>query len=227
MFSVPVLGSAPDFSFPDPAACRHPDGLVALGGDLEQARLLSAYRRGIFPWYEADGPMLWWSPNPRAVIEPGRFHVPKRLARTHRQKHHEVTIDQNFEAVIQGCAEARKYAEGTWITPEMQRAYIGLHDAGFAHSVEIWHDGQLSGGLYGVALGRAFFAESKFHVRRDASKLALVELMHILNERAFELCDCQLWNRHLHQFELRLLERDAFLERVRNATAAPGAWPSN
>lgn len=223
--AVPLLHPAPDFRFPDPAACTHPEGLVAMGGDLERGRLLEAYRQGIFPWYEAGGPILWWSPNPRAVLQPDRFHLPKRLGRTLRQQRHQLTIDQDFDAVIRACADLRAGAEGTWITPEMHRAYLDLHHAGFAHSVEIRHQGQLSGGLYGVALGKVFFAESKFHVRRDASKLALAELMRLLADRGFTLCDCQLWNRHLQQFGVRLVERHRFLARIHEDVRARNAWP--
>ncbi|MDT8439679.1 MAG: leucyl/phenylalanyl-tRNA--protein transferase [Wenzhouxiangellaceae bacterium] len=225
-FSVPILADAPDTRFPDPAACRHPDGLVAIGGGLERERLLAAYQNGIFPWYEPGGPILWWSPNPRIVIEPERFHSPRRLARTWRQRRHRVTLDQAFEAVIDACAEPRDYADGTWITPEMRTAYVDLHRAGHAHSVEIWHDDRLTGGLYGVALGRIFFAESKFHRARDASKLALVELMQVLKRHNFKLCDCQLWNRHLQQFDVRMVERDAFLAQVRSSATEPSAWPA-
>lgn len=219
LWPVPLLGDAPDAGFPDPGACRHPDGLVAVGGDLSRERLLDAYRNGIFPWYEAEGPILWWSPDPRAVLVPGHVHVPKRLARTLRQGRHEITVDGAFETVIEACAERRD--EGTWITPGMLRAYTGLHEAGNAHSLEIWMDGELAGGVYGVAVGAMFYAESKFHVRRDASKIALVELMRHLERRGYLLCDCQLWNPHLEQFNVRMIDRGDFLRLVRHAVARP------
>ena len=145
-FAVHVLGSNPEAPFPDPRRCQHPDGLVAVGGDLSRTRLLNAYRCGIFPWYESGGPILWWSPDPRAVLIPGRIHIPRRLARTLRQKKFEVTVNQEFEAVIDGCAEPRDAMAGTWITPEMRRAYVDLHQGGNATSLEIRRKSRLVGG---------------------------------------------------------------------------------
>lgn len=220
-FAVPVLGQAP--VFPDPGAGRHPDGLIAVGGDLSRERLLAGYREGIFPWYEPGGPILWWSPDPRAVLIPDAVHVPRRLERTIRQGRFEVTLDLDFEGVISACADTRVYAEGTWITDEMKAAYIDLHRHGDAHSLEVRLDGRLVGGVYGVAVGRVFFAESKFHHERDASKVALVALMRRLEEAGFLFCDCQLWNPHLEQFNLRLLDRPDFLRLVRHGTREPRA----
>lgn len=214
-FAVHVLGASPDAPFPDPRQCDHPDGLVAVGGDLSRTRLLTAYQCGIFPWYEPGGPILWWSPDPRAVLLPGQIHVPRRLARTLRQGRFEITIDRDFDAVIDGCAQARSDAAGTWITSEMMSAYRDLHRAGYAHSLEVRDRGQLIGGIYGVTRGRIFFAESKFHTRRDASKVALVSLLQHLLERDFALCDCQFWNPHLSQFGIRMLPRERFLDIVR------------
>lgn len=225
-WSVPVLGTAVDAPFPDPLHCRHPDGLVALGGGLERERLLAAYRRGIFPWYERGGPILWWSPDPRAVLIPGHVNVSRRLARTLRQQRHEVTIDRDFESVIRACAAPREYSEETWITPEMIEAYLELHRAGHAHSLEVHLDGQLAGGIYGVSIGRVFFAESKFHVRRDASKIALVELMWRLESAGYLLCDCQLWNPHLERFGVSMIDRADFLRLVDYGTRQPAPrWP--
>jgi len=218
-FAVHVLGSSPEAPFPDPRLCEHPDGLVAVGGDLSRARLLSAYQCGIFPWYEPGGPMLWWSPDPRAVLIPGRIHVPRRLARTLRQKKFEVTVNQEFEAVIDGCAEPRDAGAGTWITPEMRRAYIHLHECGDAISLEVRQDSRLVGGLYGVAIGRLFFAESKFHYERDASKVALVALLIRLQARGFLLCDCQFCNPHLENFGVKMMPRSDFLDIVHYGVA--------
>jgi len=220
-YAVHVLDADPAAPFPDPRSCRHPDGLVAVGGDLSRARLLNAYRSGIFPWYEPGGPILWWSPDPRAVLVPGHVHIPRRLARTLRQGRFEITVNRNFEAVIDGCAETRSDGAGTWITPEMRRAYVQLHESGHAVSLEVRREGRLVGGLYGVAIGSMFFAESKFHYERDASKVALVTLMQRLEARGFVLCDCQLWNPHLEHFGVRMMARQDFLRLVRHATARP------
>lgn len=222
-YAITVLDKAPDAPFPDPRECRHPDGLIAIGGDLSQTRLLNAYRRGIFPWYEEGGPILWWSPDPRAVFIPGHFHIPRRLRRTLRQQRHSITIDTAFEQVIDACAAPRQDSSGTWITPEMRTAYLALHRAGHAHSIEIFRDGALIGGLYGVAIGRIFYAESKFHRQRDASKIALAELMFRLERNGFVLCDCQLWNPHLENFGVRMIDRSDFLRIVEYAVAQPGA----
>jgi len=218
-YAVTVLQQPPQAPFPDPLHCAHPDGLVAVGGDLHPTRLINAYRRGIFPWYEDGGPLLWWSPDPRAILIPGRIHVPKRLARTMRNADFSITVDQAFEAVIDGCAATR--AEGTWITHDMREAYIELHRQGIAHSLEVRRGGEMVGGVYGVALGRAFFAESKFHRERDASKTALVALLDRLLERGFLLCDCQLWNPHLAQFGVRMMDRADFLRVVAHAVDLP------
>lgn len=208
--TIPQLGIDPGSAFPDPARIEHPDGLLAWGGDLSPTRLINAYRRGIFPWFDDESEILWWSPEPRAVLIPAGWHPPRRLRRTLRQGRFQVHLDANFEAVIDGCAAARTNrqgeAGGTWITADMKRAYTRLHRLGHAHSVEI-HDleGELIGGLYGVALGRVFFAESKFHRARDASKIALAVLMRILESEGFLLADCQLWNPHLETLGVRLL----------------------
>ncbi len=214
-----VLDASPDAPFPDPRTCDHPDGLVAVGGDLSRPRLLNAYRHGIFPWYEPGGPILWWSPDPRAILIPGHVHVSRRLARTVRQRRFQITTDRDFTAVIDGCAEPRDEAAGTWITKEMRAAYLDLHAHGDAHSLEVWRNERLAGGLYGVAIGRIFFAESKFHHERDASKIALVELMQRLAARGYLLCDCQLWNPHLEHFGVRMLAREDFLKLLHHGIA--------
>jgi len=213
-FSVPVLDTDPAAPFPAPEQSEHPEGLVAIGGDLASTRLLNAYRNGIFPWYEPGGPILWWSPNPRAVLIPGHVHLPRRLRRTLRQRAHRVTVDRCFPQVIEHCAAPREYSDGTWITPEMKAAYIELHQRGHAHSLEVWQDEHLVGGIYGIAIGAVFFAESKFHRRRDASKIALAELIARLEQNGFLVCDCQLWNPHLEQFNVRMMPRAEFLQLV-------------
>jgi leucyl/phenylalanyl-tRNA--protein transferase len=168
----------PPDAFPDPQRALHePDGLLAVGGDLSPERLLAAYRRGIFPWYEAGQPILWWSPDPRAVLLPDELKVSTSLRKALRSRDVEVTLDRAFADVISGCAAPRPRQRGTWLTPDMQRAYARLHELGYAHSVEVWEDGTLAGGLYGVALGRVFFGESMFSRLRDASKVALVHLV--------------------------------------------------
>lgn len=208
---LPELGRDPDSPFPDPLLFARAEGLLAFGGDLHPIRLLNAYRQGIFPWYESGSPILWWSPEPRAVLLPGRMHIPRRLRRTLRQGRFRVSADTDFAGVIRACAAPRDGQEGTWITAGMQRAYRRLHAAGYAHSIEIRSTrGSLIGGLYGVALGRIFFAESKFHRRRDASKIALASLMRCLEAWDFRLCDCQLWNPHLETLGVRLLSGEQF-----------------
>ncbi len=223
--AVPVLAEDSDAPFPDPSLSEHPDGLIAVGGDLAVSRLLNAYRNGIFPWYEAGGPILWWSPDPRAVLIPGHLHIARRLQRTLRQRRYQISINRAFEAVVEGCAAPRDSAGGTWITPEMHSAYLRLHDQGHAHSLEVWQESELVAGIYGVAIGGMFFAESKFHRRRDMSKIALVELMRRLEARGFVLCDCQLWNPHLEHFGVRMVSRGDFLRLVRHGvTLALGGF---
>ncbi len=226
---IPQLGESPDSPFPDPAECPHPDGLLAWGGDLHPQRLLNAYRHGIFPWYEADSPILWWSPEPRAVMIPGHMHISRRFARTLRQGRFQARVDADFDEVIRACAETRPGQDGTWITPHMQGAYRRLHRLGHAHSIEIMMDDELAGGLYGVAIGRIFFAESKFHRRRDASKIALAVLMRALETWGYLLADCQIWNPHLERLGVRLLSGEHFREMLGIGVEQPqpeAAWRS-
>ncbi|MEE4304604.1 MAG: leucyl/phenylalanyl-tRNA--protein transferase [Wenzhouxiangella sp.] len=221
---VPRLGESPDSPFPDPADCPREDGLLAWGGDLHPSRLLHAYSLGIFPWYEAPGPILWWSPEPRAVMLPEAMHLSRRFRRTLRQGRFQVRADTAFDAVVAACAAPRHDQDGTWITEEMRRAYGRLHELGHAHSIEIFSEkGELIGGLYGVALGRIFFAESKFHRRRDASKIALAALMRALAEWDFLLCDCQLWNPHLERLGVRMLSGELFRAAIARGVAEPAA----
>jgi leucyl/phenylalanyl-tRNA---protein transferase len=191
------------------------DGLVGIGGDLRPARLLEAYQRGIFPWYDEDNPILWWSPDPRAIFEMDGLHVSRRLARTVRSGCFSVTIDRAFRAVIEGCAD--RPGQGIWITPAMIRAYTELHRLGHAHSVEVWHGEELAGGVYGVATGGLFAGESMFTRVRDASKVALVHLVNRLRQRGYELFDVQFLNDHTASLGAVEIPRTEYLARLREA----------
>ncbi|MFU8821677.1 MAG: leucyl/phenylalanyl-tRNA--protein transferase [Gammaproteobacteria bacterium] len=202
-----------EIRFPDPrSALSWPNGLLATGGDLSPERLLAAYRLGIFPWYEAGQPILWWCPDPRAVIFPRELHVARRLRRFLARQPFEASFDREFVTVMRGCARDDDPDTGTWITPEMMSAYVRLHALGHAHSVEIWAEDALVGGLYGVALGRAFFAESMFSRRPNASKAAMIFLAESLRARDFLVMDCQLPSRHLATMGAREIPRRDFLE---------------
>ncbi|MFU8896280.1 MAG: leucyl/phenylalanyl-tRNA--protein transferase [Gammaproteobacteria bacterium] len=215
--------------FPDPAdALQWPNGLLAAGGDLSPPRLLAAYRQGIFPWYESGQPILWWSPDPRAVILPGEFHVARRMRRFLAGKPFAGSFDRDFSAVVRGCARLDDPDAGTWITTEMMAAYAQLHALGHAHSVEIWSGDTLAGGLYGVALGRVFFAESMFSRRPNASKAAMVLLVRELRRRQFVVMDCQLPSKHLSSMGAREIPRQEFLALlaagVDTALESAGDW---
>lgn len=204
-------------AFPDPAHADE-DGLLAVGGDLSPHRLLMAYAQGIFPWYSENSPILWWSPDPRLILEPARIHVPKRLDRILRQGRFRFTLDTAFERVITRCAGTpRNGAHGTWIVPEMLAAYCRLHELGFAHSIEVWSGEALVGGLYGVALGGAFFGESMFYLEPDASKAGLVTLMRALERAGFVLFDCQQTTSHMLRFGGFEVPRGEFLFRLERA----------
>ena len=178
-------------------ALREPNGLLAVGGCLSSERLVNAYRQGVFPWFSSDEPILWWSPNPRLVLFPEKLQISKRLTKTLRQGKFDVTVNQAFDSVILKCAELRANAEGTWISTEIQRAYSKLHREGIAHSFEAWQNGELVGGLYGVALGKVFFGESMFHTVSDASKVAFAHCVKQLQAHGFQLIDCQVHSEHL------------------------------
>ena len=200
-------------AFPDPRHASR-EGLVAIGGDLSPERLLSAYGHGIFPWFDDDrGPVLWWSPDPRAVLAPAELKISRSLRKRLRRSDYSVTMDTDFAAVVAGCAAPRS-GGGTWITPAMRSAYVMLAELGFAHSVETWCDGDLVGGLYGVSLGRMFFGESMFSKRSDASKVALAHLARQLTAWEFELIDCQIINDHLQSLGARPMPRGEFLDRL-------------
>ncbi len=222
---MPVYRLSDEFVFPHPSLAE-PSGLLAAGGDLSPERLLLAYANGIFPWYSDPGPILWWSPDPRLVLFPRELKVSHSLRRTVKKQVFKVTLDCAFGEVIRACGGTR---EETWITGEMIEAYETLHGLGFAHSVETYCEGRLVGGLYGVAMGRAFFGESMFSVMSDASKVALVFLVEQLSERGFDLIDCQMSTEHLKSLGAREISRKEFLERLRAALddqwkAQRGIW---
>jgi leucyl/phenylalanyl-tRNA--protein transferase len=218
---MPVYALSAKLAFPSPDYAE-PGGLLAVGGDLSVERLLLAYRMGIFPWYAEGDPILWWSPDPRLVLFPEHLRVAKSLHRVIGRGTYSVSVDRAFEQVIRGCATVpRRYGEGTWIVPEMQRAYVALHRAGYAHSVETWSGGQLAGGLYGVSLGRAFFGESMFSLQRDASKVALAHLAGLLRARRFAFIDCQVPSQHLARLGAQALPRSRFLGLLASALGAP------
>jgi leucyl/phenylalanyl-tRNA--protein transferase len=195
---IPILDPDPESGFPPTElALDYPRGLLAVGGDLSPVRLVNAYRHGIFPWYSDDQPILWWSPTPRCVIFPPAVHVSRRLRRRFNQGRYNVTADRAFAQVINACAKPRFAQDGTWITADMEIAYIRLHELGIAHSVEIWEEHTLIGGIYGLALGSVFFGESMFSQQVDASKVALVALCKQLAHWDFTLLDCQISNPHL------------------------------
>jgi leucyl/phenylalanyl-tRNA--protein transferase len=213
------------------AALAEPNGLLAAGGDLQPQRLLAAYRRGIFPWYSAGEPILWWSPDPRMVLFPGELKISRSLAKTLRKSGYEVRLDTAFDAVVGACAgKPREGQSGTWITAEMQAAYRALHSLGYAHSVETWIDGTLAGGLYGIAIGRAFYGESMFADVRDASKIALAHLCAHLKLRGFGIIDCQMETAHLASLGARPISRQHFSARLDELCAlgdAPEHWPGD
>ncbi len=211
-------------------ALEEPDGLLAIGGDLGSRRLLEAYRHGIFPWYDSTQPILWWSPNPRSVLFPEGLVISRSLRRSLKRCAYEITIDRSFPEVIQACAEPRKDAQGTWLTPAMIDAYTALHREGHAHSIEAWNDDRLIGGLYGICIGRVFFAESMFNRRPDASKICLVRLAQHLLAWDFKLIDCQVHSQHIERLGARRIPRSRFiamLDRWCPATISENAWQSN
>lgn len=202
---------SPDAFPPVERALREPDGLLAAGGDLSPTRLLAAYRRGIFPWYSPGQPILWWCPDPRAVLIPQELRTTRSLAKSIRNKEMQTRIDTDFEAVIEACGSEEIRPGGTWLSPEMRAAYLRLHQLGHAHSVETWVGDRLVGGLYGVAIGSVFFGESMFSRERDASKVALRRLCDHLVDRGFHMIDCQMATAHLMSLGARLLPRADFI----------------
>lgn len=196
------------------AALKRPNGLLAAGGDLSPERLLDAYRHGIFPWFSESEPILWWSPDPRMVLFPEELKISRSLAKALRNRAYEVRLDAAFDAIVSGCAAPRPGQPGTWITPAMHSAYSRLHALGYAHSAGTWIDGELAGGLYGVAIGRMFFGESMFARATDASKIAFACMVRLLKARNFGLIDCQMHTEHLASLGAREIPRAAFCRRV-------------
>ena len=205
-------------------ALKDPDGLLAAGGSLSPERLLAAYRQGIFPWYNAGQPVLWWSPDPRSVLIPAEFRKSRSLAKSLRNRGYRTSIDASFAAVIDACAEPRASGPGTWITAEMAAAYRELHALGHAHSIETWRADQLVGGLYGVALGRVFFGESMFTRSRDASKAALARLVDECRARGIVLIDCQVSSAHLQSLGSRELPRSEFVKLLGQHASGASVW---
>jgi len=224
---MPVYRLNRELGFPSPHEAE-PDGLLAVGGDLGSARLLLAYSMGIFPWYSAGQPILWWSPDPRCVMDLDDFHVSRRLRRILNQGRYRVTFDGDFRGVIRACASVERLGQaGTWITPEMERAYVRLHEAGVAHSVESWLGDELVGGIYGIALGRGFFGESMFHRETDASKVALARLVDRLAGWDFHFIDAQVTTSHMLSLGAQEVPRTAFLSSLKGALSFPtrrGSW---
>lgn len=218
------------------AALKQPNGLLAAGADLSPGRLLDAYRRGIFPWYADGEPVLWWSPDPRMVLIPSELKISRSLAKTLRNRNYEIRFDSAFEAVLLGCASrggapsnAGGGASGTWITDAMRSAYLCLHELGFAHSVETWIEGELAGGLYGVAIGRMFYGESMFTRVRDASKVAMVHLVRRLERQDCGMIDCQMHTTHLASLGARSIPRTEFslrLQELVDYAVMPTKWNS-
>lgn len=230
MIHLPWL-EADKLEFPPlDSALDEPNGLLAAGGDLKPERLLSAYRAGIFPWYESGQPILWWSPDPRTVVFPTHFHLSRSLRKTLRKGGFEVSADTDFPSVIKACAAPRQGASGTWITPEMSAAYRELHRLGYAHSIEVWRDQELVGGIYGLALGRVFFGESMFSRVDNASKVAFAHLVRQLNDWNFELLDCQVASGHLFTLGAEEIDREDFEQILLNSAYLPslkGPWVIN
>lgn len=210
--------------FPDvELALTEPDGLLAVGGDLSVERLIFAYQHGIFPWYSDGQPILWWSPNPRMVLKPNEIKVSRSLTKTIRKQNFKVTLDQNFKDVISACSKPRMEngteQTETWILGEMIEAYLKLHEAGYAHSVECWQDNKLVGGLYGIAIGNVFFGESMFSRVSDASKVAFVFLSNQLEEWGYQLIDCQVYTSHLESLGAYMIPRKQFTSLLENYTS--------
>ena len=223
-----MSGQFEQYAFP-PLETATPEGLLAVGGDLSSGRLLAAYRQGIFPWYSTGQPILWWSPDPRTVLYPEQLRVKRSLRSSLRKQGFRITTDRAFGAVIQSCAAPRSGESegGTWITAHMMDAYTQLNRDGYAHSLEVWQDECLVGGLYGIAIGRVFFGESMFSRARDASKVGLVGLVRILTDKKFEVIDCQLPSDHLFSLGAQSIPRTDFIAHLRlalDAVDTPGLW---
>ena len=219
-YFIPPL-SKYSFSFPNPREASD-EGLLAYGGGLEPNRILTAYRNGIFPWFNENDPILWWSPNPRLVLYPDDFIIRKSFKKILKNKKYIVKFDHNFDKIILLCAKIREYKEGTWLIRDMREAYKELHKMGYAHSVEVYEDDELIGGLYGVAMGRAFFGESMFSLKSNGSKIALKALCDIAKEKNYKFIDCQVPTEHLQSLGAKLIDRDVFLDQLQEALSSGG-----
>lgn len=219
---MPVYALSQDSLMFPPIELAEPDGLLAIGGDLSVPRLVNAYRHGIFPWYSEGDPILWWSPRPRCVIRPHNLHVPRSVKKVLASGQFTFTVNAAFELVIRHCAGVYRPGQpGTWIVPEMISAYIQLHMSGGAHSIEVWQDGELAGGLYGVALGKAFFGESMFYLRANASKAAFAWLAGQLRDLGFRFMDCQQDTEHMRRFGSEMLPLEEFKTLLAEAVREP------
>lgn len=205
-------------------ALDEPNGLLAVGGDLSPERILSAYQQGIFPWFNPDDPILWWSPSPRTVIYPNQLHISKSLRKVLNKEIYRVTFDNCFENVMRACAAPRSYSDGTWISEDIIAGYTALHRRGFAHSVEVWQENQLVGGLYGMALGRIFFGESMFSCADNASKYGFAYLVRQLSQWDFQLIDCQVANDHLFSLGAIEIPREEFQKILVNFVHEPSVY---
>ncbi|MBW2590127.1 MAG: leucyl/phenylalanyl-tRNA--protein transferase [Deltaproteobacteria bacterium] len=218
---MPVFYLTDEHIFPLPNLAEK-EGLLAVGGDLSEDRLLLAYRMGIFPWYSNEEPLLWWSPDPRLVLYPEEIKVSKTLKKIIKKDKFDITMDQAFAGVVSECAQIRaENNEGTWIVEDMIKAYCGLHESGYAHSVEAWYKGELAGGLYGVSLGKSFFGESMFTRISNASNVAFVKLVEYLTALSFDMIDCQVRTEHMIRFGAREIPRDRFLQQLKKSLLAP------
>jgi leucyl/phenylalanyl-tRNA---protein transferase len=208
---VPIYRLGKSIVFPDPSEAE--DGIIAIGGDLSPQRLMAAYQSGIFPWYNDDEPPLWWSPDPRSVLFPDELKVSRSMAQLLKKKAFKVSLDTAFSQVIRACANVRyKDRSDTWINSDIEKAYTTLHQMGIAHSVEVWdEEGKLCGGLYGLAIGKVYFGESMFFTKSNASKYGFITLVRLLQEKGYELIDCQVHNSHLESLGATLIPREIFL----------------
>ena len=225
---MPVYQLISDIPLFPPTEEAEDDGLLAVGGDLSKERLLTAYRQGIFPWYEVGQPILWWSPNPRLVLFPEELKISRSLRKALRKHEFEIRFDSSFENVIKACADVRTdQGKGPWIIPEMQKAYTELHQQGYAHSVESWLNGELVGGLYGISLGQCFFGESMFSTVNDSSKVALVALAEFSKQVGIKIIDCQMTTQHLLSLGAQEIDRKSFLSKLNQYLEKPdikGSW---
>ena len=227
MTQIPWLNPA-NTLFPAPStALREPNGLLAVGGDLSPERILAAYRQGIFPWFNPGDPILWWSPSPRTVIFPSQLHISKSLRKLLRAGTYKVTFDHCFSDVMRACAEPRSHSDGTWISEEIIAGYTALHHRGFAHSVEVWRDHELVGGLYGMALGKVFFGESMFSRADNASKVGFSHLVRQLLAWDFQIIDCQVANNHLFSLGAVEIPREEFQQLLLNSANKTANYPAN